>query len=33
MQTGLNFSDWAVFAIYFVIVTSYGFWIYNQNEN
>jgi SSS family solute:Na+ symporter len=32
MQTGLNFSDWAVFAIYFVIVASYGFWIYNQKR-
>jgi solute:Na+ symporter, SSS family len=32
MQTGLNFADWAVFAIYFVIVASYGFWIYNQKR-
>jgi solute:Na+ symporter, SSS family len=32
MQTGLNFSDWAVFAIYFVIVAAYGFWIYNQKR-
>jgi SSS family solute:Na+ symporter len=32
MQTGLNFSDWAVFALYFVVVTAYGFWIYNQKR-
>ncbi len=29
----LNFGDWVVFFIYFVIVSSYGYWIYRRKHN
>jgi solute:Na+ symporter, SSS family len=32
MNSGLTLSDYLVFVIYFVIVTSYGFWIYNKKK-
>ncbi|MEI6949318.1 sodium/solute symporter [Paraflavisolibacter sp. H34] len=32
MNTGLSLSDYIVFIVYFVIVVSYGFWIYNKKK-
>lgn len=32
MNTGLVFSDYLVFLIYFVIVSGYGFWIYRKKR-
>ncbi len=32
MRNGLNWSDYVVFLIYFVIVASYGYWIYNRKK-
>jgi SSS family solute:Na+ symporter len=32
MQTGLLSLDWVVFVVYFVVVASYGIWIYNNKK-
>lgn len=32
MNSGLAFADYAVFAIYFVIVAGYGYWIYQRKK-
>ena len=32
MNNSLVFSDYLVFIIYFVIVASYGYWIYNKKK-
>lgn len=32
MQTGLHSLDWVVFVVYFVVVASYGIWIYNNKK-
>lgn len=32
MQTSLMTLDWAIFVIYFVIVATYGWWIYNSKR-
>ncbi|HVG14279.1 MAG TPA: hypothetical protein VM935_04930, partial [Chitinophagaceae bacterium] len=32
MNNSLVFSDYLVFIIYFVIVSSYGIWIYNRKK-
>lgn len=32
MKNGLIWSDYVVFLVYFVIVASYGFWIYNKKK-
>ena len=32
MGTGLQTLDWAVFIFYFIVVSGYGFWIYNRKR-
>src|SRR5688572_7282638 len=32
MTNHLVFADYAVFILYFIIVSSYGFWIYNKKK-
>src|SRR5687767_5321039 len=32
MNNGLNFSDYLVFIIYFIVVASYGYWIYQRKK-
>jgi len=32
MQTGLQLLDWVIFLIYFIVVTGYGWWIYNRKK-
>ncbi|WP_132055521.1 sodium:solute symporter family transporter [Pseudocnuella soli] len=32
MRNGLNWSDYVVFLVYFVIVAGYGYWIYNRKK-
>src|SRR5919202_1128145 len=32
MKNGLNFSDYLVFIVYFIIVATYGVWVYNRKK-
>jgi SSS family solute:Na+ symporter len=32
MNNGLNLADYLVFIFYFIIVASYGFWVYNKKK-
>jgi SSS family solute:Na+ symporter len=32
MNNGLNYSDYLVFIVYFLIVSFYGYWVYNRKK-
>ncbi|MCU7551882.1 sodium transporter, partial [Chitinophagaceae bacterium LB-8] len=32
MEKNLVFADYLVFIVYFVIVASYGYWVYNKKK-